>query len=245
MNQHMKKIMIIGGTDSSGGAGVTRDAFVAHRLGYELAPVVTAVTAQSNSKLYQSEIMPPVLVRGQIEAGFQVHRPDALKIGMLGSREIAETVADAILGYAGPVVLDPVVKSSSGGVLLSGNLPRSLLERTTLITPNLTEAAALTQSAIAMSEQALDRQAQWFLEMGVGAVLLKGGHAHGETCTDYLFERGNKSAFPAPRLNAETRGTGCALATAIACHLAEGMELARACAMSKELVFQLIKAQQP
>lgn len=236
----MRKILIIGGTDSSGGAGLTRDADVARALGFEVAPVVTAVTAQSDARVYGVQLMPVDFVKMQIEAALAAHDPVAIKIGMLGTREIAEAVAGALTGSARPVVIDPVLKSSSGGALMAAGVPRQLMSQATLITPNLPEAAALTGQPVARTHDQLAAQARWLMAEGAGAVLIKGGHAEGARATDHLFTEAKRTDLHALRLGAAMRGTGCAMATAIACHCGDGQDLAVACENAKQLVYRLL-----
>ena len=232
----MKTVMIIGGTDSSGGAGLTRDIFVARALGFEVLPIVTAVTAQSHDKLFETQMMPAEMVTQQVRAALAATSPSAIKIGMLGSSEIAEAVAHAIREQPCPMVIDPVLKSSSGGQLFSGDLPQGLLSQAALLTPNLPEAAILTGRPLASTEAGITAQAEWFLALGARAVLIKGGHATGATSTDYLFSASERHVLAAPRLKANKRGTGCALATAIACHLADGAGLYQACQGGKDFI---------
>ena len=229
----MTRILLIAGTDSSGGAGLTRDVSVAAALGVTVAPVVTAVTAQTHKGLDAAGLMPPDLVQSQIKAALETARPDAVKIGMLGSSAIAERVAATLADRNLPTVLDPVLKSTSGGTLLEGGLPKALLSMTTLITPNLPESAALTGLPEAADLAQITHQARALQALGARAVLVKGGHASGYDATDHLFDGQHHHAMSAPRLEVQKRGTGCTLATAIACHLALGHDLQTACALAK------------
>lgn len=237
----MKKIMIIGGTDSSGGAGLTRDATVAHALGFDVLPVVTAVTAQSTAALIDLQLLSVEFVSAQIHAALATECPVAVKIGMMGSNEIAIAVAMALSELSVPVVIDPVIKSSSGGSLMNGGMPQQLLSLADLVTPNLPEAAVLSDRSCAVSDAEIATQADWFLAQGAKAVLIKGGHAGGETVCDHLFGKSTKHVLKAPRLKANMRGTGCTLATAIACHLADGRGVFDACGLAKNLVHSRIR----
>ncbi len=237
----MKKIMIIGGTDSSGGAGLTRDAFTARALGFDVLPIVTAVTVQTNAKMIDLHLTPPELVAAQIKAALATDRPAAIKIGMLGSEEIAITVANALSEQSCPLVIDPVLKSSSGGHLMNGQLPRKLQSLARLITPNLPEAGALSGQPTAATNAEITAQAKSILAQGAQAVLIKGGHGEGEISADHLFDGVEKHILKSPRLHATLRGTGCALATAIACHLADKRELSSACRMAKDFVHNAIR----
>lgn len=238
----MNAVMIIGGTDSSGGAGLTRDANVARELGFDVLPVVTAVTAQSNDAMYAALTVPPDLVAQQIQAALATTPPNAIKIGMLGSHNIAETVAAELAGLSCPIIIDPVLKSSSGGQLMSGQLPASLIALASLITPNLIEAAALSNHSVGDGDRQIEASAKWFLAQGVKAVLIKGGHGTGQTSDDYLITETKTQIFSAPRYEATLRGTGCALATAIACHLAEQGDLYAACRDAKAMVHDWLLA---
>ncbi len=238
----MKAVMIIGGTDSSGGAGLTRDAFVAHKFGCAVLPIVTAVTAQSSDRVFDTQLMPSGLIASQIKAALATASASAIKIGMLGSEEIAEAVSIAIQGQSCPLVVDPVLKSSSGQQLMSGQFPGTLLSQAHLVTPNLPEAAALSGLPLAETDAQIAAQAEWFLSRRAQAVLIKGGHASGETSTDHLFFTAEQHVLEAPRLEAEMRrGTGCTLATAIACGLAQGNDLHLACNTAKTFISNCLR----
>ncbi|MCP9481253.1 hydroxymethylpyrimidine/phosphomethylpyrimidine kinase [Shimia sp. CNT1-13L.2] len=232
----MTRLLVIAGTDSSGGAGLTRDVSVAAALGVTVTPVVTAVTAQTHKGLVAAKLMPPDLVQSQITASLETAQPEAIKIGMLGSSAIAEIVAATLADRNLPIVLDPVLKSTSGGTLLEGGLPKALLSVTTLITPNLPESAALTGLHEAADLAQITLQARALQALGARAVLVKGGHASGNEATDHLFDGDTHQAMSAPRLEVQKRGTGCTLATAIACHLALGHNLQTACDLGKRHV---------
>ncbi|WP_282158392.1 bifunctional hydroxymethylpyrimidine kinase/phosphomethylpyrimidine kinase [Shimia thalassica] len=234
----MTQIMIIGGTDSSGGAGLTRDTATAHALGVSVLPVVTAVTAQTDRAVVDMALMPPDLIAAQISAGFAGGRPSRVKIGMLGTRAIALVVAEALADCRVPVVLDPVLASTSGKSLLAGMLPEALIERADLITPNLVEAARLTGKG----DAGISDQASALLDRGAGAVLIKGGHGQGRDAVDHLFDQQGHYTFTAPRLAKGKRGTGCTLATAIACSLAQGKALDVACGEAKSFVHGWLSA---
>lgn len=237
-------VLVIAGSDSSGGAGIVRDVQTLTDLSTDALCVVTAVTAQSNRRVTAVHAVPPEAVRAQIEAAYATRRPDAVKIGMLGNRATVAAVAEALgrLGAgAAPIVLDPVLVASSGGALLdeAGRqaLQEQLLPLATLLTPNVPEAAALLCEEPAAGEAALDLQAQRLLELGARAVLLKGGHAAEGEAVDRLVTRSEPlRRLTAPRVSAARRGTGCALASAIAARLAQGQMLFEACQSAKEYV---------
>ncbi|WP_083101065.1 bifunctional hydroxymethylpyrimidine kinase/phosphomethylpyrimidine kinase [Pseudophaeobacter leonis] len=230
----MSRILVIAGTDSSGGAGLSRDIAMAESLGCSVSPVVTAVTVQTNTALIASHPVPPEIIAAQIQAAFDVSGeiPKAVKIGMIGAPEAALHVLQALPADV-PVVLDPVLKSSSGGVLMSLETLAPLLPRITLLTPNLEESARLSNRALSQDIGALEEQANILLATGLGAVLIKGGHATGETSLDHLFWRSGHKVYAAPRIARSKRGTGCSLATAITCGLAKGEPLEQACSSAK------------
>jgi hydroxymethylpyrimidine/phosphomethylpyrimidine kinase len=230
--------MIIGGTDSSGGAGLTRDTATACQLGVAVLPVVTAVTAQTDKTVTDVAMMSPSVVAAQISAALQTGGVACIKIGMLGTQEIAEAVADALADSTIPVVLDPVFMSSSGKKLLTGNLPVSLLKRADLITPNLLEAAALSGQDQAQTDAQIIMQSSILRSNGSRAVLVKGGHGHGGAAVDHLFVSKAHHRFRAQRLIRGRRGTGCTLATAIACYIGQKESVKVACRRAKAFVHE-------
>ena len=242
----MTAVLLIAGSDSSGGAGLARDVRTLTRLGTRALCVVTAVTAQSDARIFAVHVVPPELVRAQIAAAFATTPVQAIKIGMLATRATVLAVAASLPPQAPPVVLDPVLASSSGGDLLDSAgreaLCSALLPRVTLLTPNLPEAAAILGSDFAVCDEDLLRQAAALLALGPAAVLLKGGHGEGTEATDLLLM---PAAAPrwlrAPRINAVRRGTGCALSSAIAAGLAAGLDLTVACERAKQHVTQLLQ----
>lgn len=241
----MSTVLVIAGTDSSGGAGLARDVRTLTRLETRALCVVTAVTAQSDSDIAAVHVVPAELVRAQMTAALATRGVDAIKIGMLATRATVLAVT-AALPAAPPLVLDPVLESSSGGELLDAAgrsaLCAELLPRTTLLTPNIPEAAALLGTGSARSEAERLQQAAALLALGPRAVLLKGGHADGPEATDLLLAAHAPPRWlRAPRISAARRGTGCALSAAIAAGLAAGLELGAACERAKQHVTQLLR----
>jgi len=239
-------VLVIAGSDSSGGAGVTRDVRTLTQLGIQARCVVTAVTAQSDARLFAMHVVPPRLVRAQLAAACASGRIDALKIGMLATAATVHAVCAGLPGGALPIVLDPVLASSSGGELLDRQgreaLCTALLPRVTLLTPNIPEAAALLGSSPAQSEMELLQQARALVALGPEAVLLKGGHRSGPEATDLLLAHdGVPRWLRARRVAIDRRGTGCVLAAAIAAGLATGLDLATACAHAKQHLTQSLQ----
>jgi len=221
------KALTIAGSDSGGGAGIQADLKAFSAMGVYGASVVTAVTAQNTRAVTAIHPIPEDVVVAQIRAVLDDIQIDAIKIGMLGTPSLIAAVAEALAGYAGPIVLDPVMVAKSGDTLLANNaidaLKSLLFARATLLTPNLPEAAKL------VGEGSTQSQAQALLALGVGAVLMKGGHADAEICTDHLVSQTAAQDFSAPRVNTRnTHGTGCSYSSAIAAGLAQGLPLSDA-----------------
>jgi hydroxymethylpyrimidine/phosphomethylpyrimidine kinase len=237
---------VIAATDSSGGAGITRDVQVLADFSADALCVITAVTAQSDSRLTDVHHIPPEVIRAQITAAFQTRQVDAIKIGMLGTRATVDAVAGGLSQSASiPLVLDPVLMSSSGGVLLDAAgrdaMRKNLFPRAALVTPNVPEAAALLESAVAASERVLIDQARSLLALGPQAVLVKGGHMSGGEAVDLLVSGSHGlERISSPRLFAVMRGTGCALASAIAAGMASGLPLLDACREAKRYVVEML-----
>ncbi|MDE2560622.1 MAG: bifunctional hydroxymethylpyrimidine kinase/phosphomethylpyrimidine kinase [Sphingomonadales bacterium] len=211
----LPRILSIAGSDSGGGAGIQADIKAITLLGGHAMTAVTALTAQDTTGVHRVELASPDMVAGQIEACVHDIGVDAVKIGMLGSPEIAAVVADRLHGIGVPVVFDPVMVSTSGSALADGATILAferLMRLATLTTPNLPELAALG---------GLDAVAP-----KTGAVLVKGGHGTGDEIEDVLHAGGERFAFYSPRVRTvHTHGTGCTLASAIATGLGAGLPL--------------------
>lgn len=222
--------LTIAGSDSGGGAGIQADLKTFSALGVYGASVVTVITAQNTRGVTAVEEVSPRLVGAQLDAVLDDLRVGAIKIGMLFSAPIIWSVAERLAGDV-PVVLDPVMVAKSGDPLLQDEavaaLAETLLTRATLLTPNIPEAARLLQTEPAHGVDEMTRQGEALVARGVGAVLMKGGHGEGATCTDVLVRPGAEPVrLSAPRLvTRNTHGTGCTLSAAIAAGLAKGLEL--------------------
>lgn len=223
-------MVVVGGLDPGGGAGLLRDTHTAAALGARAIAIGTAWTEQGPG-VRQVEPRDPTAVREALARAVAA-RPAAIKIGMA----VGPTTADALLaglsGYEGPVVVDPVLATSRGGPLWQGE-PRGLLpllRRATLVTPNAPEAAALAGQPIATADDAHRAAAALLEREGLTAVLVKGGHLRSEgPMVDVLVTSTSVRRFEHPRAGgASPRGTGCALATAIAIGLGKGQPLASA-----------------
>ncbi len=226
------RVLAIAGSDSGGGAGIQADIRTITALGGFALAAVTAVTAQDTWGVHAIHPVPVDIVAEQIRVVLADLGADAVKIGMLG--HAAAVVAEALGGWPElTLVLDPVLRASSGEALLEGrgrDVLARLIARASLLTPNLAEASALCGFAV---EDVADmaRAGHALRAMGAGAVLVKGGHLAGDNLTDVLVDADGVVMFTAERIaTRHTHGTGCTLASAIATHLARGMALREAVA---------------
>jgi hydroxymethylpyrimidine/phosphomethylpyrimidine kinase len=240
--------LTIAGSDSSGGAGIQADLKTFAALGVYGASVITALTAQSTRGVTAIHEVPPQFITAQIYAVFTDLDVGAVKIGMLaGAGAIAAVAAGLDTWTPANVVLDPVMVASSGDRLLAADaiaaLRRDLIPRARVVTPNLPEAAALLDTAIATDEHEMLLQAEGILALGATAVLIKGGHGTGHESVDLLLDAGVVTRLAARRIaTRNTHGTGCTLSSAIAAGLAKGRDLASAVSEAKDFVTAAIAA---
>ncbi|QMV52566.1 bifunctional hydroxymethylpyrimidine kinase/phosphomethylpyrimidine kinase [Ewingella americana] len=220
----MKRInaLTIAGTDPSGGAGIQADLKTFSALAAYGTSVITALVAQNTRGVQSVYNIDPAFVAAQLDSVLGDVRIDTAKIGMLANSDIVDAVAERLRHYQPPfVVLDTVMLAKSGDPLLSADsveaLRRLLLPQVAIITPNLPEAAALLECDMAQNEQQMREQGEALLAMGCDAVLMKGGHLTDSESPDWLFMRGSRERFTAPRVETRhTHGTGCTLSAALA-----------------------------
>jgi hydroxymethylpyrimidine/phosphomethylpyrimidine kinase len=240
--------LTIAGSDSSGGAGIQADLKTFAALGAYGASAISALTAQNTKGVTGIHPVPPDFLRAQIDAVFGDLDVGAVKIGMVAQRASIDAIAEALTRWsARHVVLDPVMVATSGDRLLAADaveaLRTKLIPLATIITPNLPEAAALLNDAVAANEAAIENQGERLLAMGCPAVLIKGGHGQGSESVDYLVQASGVLALPAPRVvTKNTHGTGCSLSSAIAAELAKGAALETAVRNAKAFVSAAIAA---
>ena len=213
------RVLIIAGSDSGGGAGIQADIKTVTMLGGHPMTAITALTAQNTLGVQAVMPVPADAVITQVNSCLSDLGADVVKIGMIGSAEVAHAVADLLDGIEVPVVFDPVMVATSGSVLADPATVAAfgrLMRRASVITPNLPELAALGGEAAVLATGA--------------ALLVKGGHAEGDVIEDRLIEaNGTETIWTHPRLDTRhTHGTGCTLASGIATGLAAGMPLAAA-----------------
>lgn len=226
------RVLIVAGSDSGGGAGVQGDIKTVTALGGYAATAITALTVQNTLGVTEVSGVDPFLVESQIQAVLEDIGADAIKIGMLFSKATVELVARQCAARATqvPIVVDPVIASSSGATLLDVGGQRQLIERliplAALVTPNLWEAEILSGQTV-KDEAGMHAAADRLLLMGAGAVLITGGHLEGDSVVDLLRTAdGIELRLEMPRVQTRAdHGTGCALSSAIAVGLGEGMTL--------------------
>src|SRR3954463_16823309 len=240
--------LTIAGSDSSGGAGIQADLKTFAALGVYGASVITALTAQNTQGVSGIHQVPAAFVTAQIDAVFSDLGVGAVKIGMVAQPATIDAISAGLSRWSPKhVVLDPVMVATSGDRLLAAEaveaLRTKLIPRASLITPNLPEAAALLDEAVASSEAAIERQGQRLLALGCRAVLIKGGHGQGVESIDYLVNGSGTVALRAPRIATKnTHGTGCSLSSAIAAGLAKGEDMESAVRKAKAFVSAAIAA---
>lgn len=236
MAERPPRILAIAGSDSSGGAGIQADIKTITVLGGYAMSAITAVTAQNTRGVRGVEALSPDFVAAQIDACLEDIGVDAVKIGMLGSADIAEVVADRLEDLPCPIVFDPVMVATSGSVLADEatvEVFEWLMELATLTTPNVPELAALG-GASAMAAR----------NDGRGIVYLaKGGDSEGPMIEDRLIRPGREDVVwtEARIVTRHTHGTGCTLSSAIATQLAFGLPLEEAVAQARQFVREAMK----
>jgi len=243
-------ILTIAGFDPSSGAGITADIKTIAAHGCYGIAAITALTVQSTVGVRQVFPVDPHLLRDSLEELTADVKVSTVHIGMLGSGEVASQVAEFLEGSSpAHVVLDPILRASSGTALLDTLgieiLTQKLLPLATVITPNVDEAAALTGLEVRDVGQMRDAT-QRLHEMGAKGVVITGGHL--ERAVDFLSleNGGGVQVFRAERLDSKcTHGTGCAFSTSIACHLAQGRGLSGAVLLAKAYVTAAISSGYP
>lgn len=240
------RLLIIAGSDSSGGAGLQADLKTASALGVFGMTAITALTAQNTTGVIGVVEVEPKFVVAQIDACVNDIGCDAVKTGMLASTPLIEAVAGALSGRKlAPVVVDPVMIAKSGAPLLRANaievLKTKFLPLATVVTPNLHEAGTLAGREIKTLAQ-MKEAAQVILELGPANVVIKGGHLP-DVAADVLYDGREFIEFRAERIDTRnTHGTGCIFASAIAATLAKGKTVRESVTVAKELITTAIRA---
>ena len=244
----MKTALTIAGSDSSGGAGIQADLKAMTMNGVFAMSAITALTAQNTTGVSGICEVSPEFLAQQIDAVFTDIRPDAVKIGMVSSAPLIETIAERLRFYkAEHIVVDPVMVATSGSDLIASDAVRTLCRElfpiSDVITPNRHEAEVLAEMPIH------NRSDMVLAARAISAryscnVLLKGGHSDTDADDFLTFRAGHKCWFPGKRVdNPNTHGTGCTLSSAIAANLAKGFGLADAIERAKAYLTDALNAQ--
>ena len=242
----MKTALTIAGSDCSGGAGVQADIKTMTMNGVYAMSAMTALTAQNTTGVRGIQEAAPDFLKEQLDAIFEDIVPDAVKIGMVSSKELICVIADRLRYYgAKNIVVDPVMVATAGSSLIKTDavqtLASQLLPLSTVVTPNIPEAKILSGLAI-RSKEDMEKAAKYIGDTYGCAVLLKGGHSINDA-NDLLYADGSLRWFAGKRIhNPNTHGTGCTLSSAIASNLAKGYSLADSVNRSKDYISGALKA---
>lgn len=236
--------LVIAGSDSGGGAGVQADIKTCSSLGVFATTAITGITAQNTQGVRSIQAIDATIVREQIEAVLDDFTVDSIKIGMLCNASIANTVADVLAHTSIPIILDPVMVSTSGHKLIGDDtievISNRLIPMAEVVTPNIAEACVLSQIVIKEPSQIVDA-AHAILSRGCSAVLMKGGHLAHKDASDILVTQQQIDTFTRPFIaTRNTHGTGCTLSSAIASFRARWFALHTAVEYAKEYVHKAI-----
>ena len=235
------KILIIAGSDSSGGAGIQADIKTATCLGSYAMTAITAVTVQNTTGVKSVVPIPPDEIYSQIIHTSKDIKPDAIKIGMLHSTKVIEKVLISLNKIKiKKIILDPVMVAKGGSKLISDQaiqlMKKKLLQKVFLVTPNLPEAEILTGMKILKTEDMIFA-AKKLIEFGAPNVLIKGGHLKTKNVVDIFVNKNEIKLFSSKRVNTKnTHGTGCTLSTAITSFLSCGKTVKKSCELGIKYV---------
>ncbi len=235
----MSGIMCISGNDPSGGSGIAADIRASSSIGTHCHPVISSITSQTHEDVMGIESVSSNILRSQIKAALAMD-PGAIKIGLLHTTRVMDVVIQSIGESPGiPVVVDPVFASSSTFPLVEDGLIPAfkalMIPISTIITPNIPEAEALTGLNIRTHED-IQEACNLLYAMGASNVLVKGGHMKDEEVIDTLFDGTEFHYFSGRRIPGSFRGTGCAYSTLIACNLARGFKAKFSIAMARNVL---------
>jgi len=241
------KILIIAGSDSSGGAGIQADIKTVTALGSFAMTAITAVTSQNTIGVKSIVPMKPQEISNQIVFTSKDIKPDAIKIGMLHSTKVINSVLKSLNKIKiKKIVLDPVMIAKGGAKLINNkainSLKNKLIKKVILITPNIPEAEILTKTIIKNKEDMISA-ANKLIELGAKNVLIKGGHLRTKLVQDILVNKSEIKIFSSQRHKTKnTHGTGCTLSSAITTFLSCGKPLKKSCELGIKYVNSAIKS---
>ena len=244
--RNVPSVLTIAGSDSGGGAGIQADLKTFAAMGVYGTSALTAITAQNTMAVTAVHEIPVEIISAQIEAVISDIGVDAVKTGMLSSSAIITCVVDSLtaMSILDRLVVDPVMVAKSGDSLLQEEAVQTLREKllplAAVVTPNIPEAETLTGMTI-VSDADVHEAARAIVAMGARSVVVKGGHREG-AATDLYFNGTSFREFTAPRFDtANTHGTGCTFASAVAAGLAKGLDTEEAIGRAKEFVTEAIR----
>ena len=241
------KVLIIAGSDSSGGAGIQADIKTVTCLGSYAMTAVTAVTAQNTTGVKSIIAIRPREISSQIEFSAKDIRPNAIKIGMLHSKGVILAVIKSLKKIkVNKSVLDPVMVAKGGTRLINNTaiiyIKKKLMKKILLITPNIPEAEILTNIKINSTKDMI-KAGKILISLGAKNVLIKGGHLKSKKMNDILLNKKIIKVFKSKKYNSKnTHGTGCTLSSAIATYLSCGKDLIKSCELGIKYVNEAIKS---
>ena len=241
------KVLIIAGSDSSGGAGIQADIKTVTSLGSYAMTAITAVTAQNTTGVKSIVSIKPKEISNQIDFSANDIRPNAVKIGMLHSKQVIQAVIKSLNKVKiDKIVLDPVMVAKGGTRLIDTtaiiHIKKRLMKNIFLITPNIPEAEILTKTNIKSTKDMI-KAGKILISLGARNVLIKGGHLNSKQVNDILMNKKITRIFRSKRYNSKnTHGTGCTLSSAIATYLSCGKGLIKSCDLGIKYVNEAIKS---
>ncbi len=241
------KVLIIAGSDSSGGAGIQADIKTVTSLGSYAMTAITAVTTQNTTGVKSIVSIKPKEISSQINFTAKDIRPNAVKIGMLHSKQVIQAVIKSLNKIKiKKVVLDPVMVAKGGAKLINDAaiiyLKNKLIKNILLITPNIPEAEILTKTKINSTKDMI-KAGKILMSLGAQNVLIKGGHLKSKQMNDILLNKKIIKVFRSKKHNSNnTHGTGCTLSSAIATYLSCGKDLIKSCELGIKYVNEAIRS---
>ena len=241
------KVLIIAGSDSSGGAGIQADIKTVTSLGCYAMTAITAVTVQNTTGVKSIVAIKPKEISRQIEFTSKDIKPDAIKIGMLHSKKVISAVIKSLNKISvNKIILDPVMVAKGGAKLINNeaikDIKNKLIKKILLITPNIPEAEILTKIKI-NSVDDMVIAGKLILKLGAKNVLIKGGHLNSKQMNDILLTKKKIKVFKSKKyISKNTHGTGCTLSSAITANLSCGKDLIKSCELGIKYVNEAIKS---
>ncbi len=241
------KVLIIAGSDSSGGAGIQADIKTVTSLGGYAMTAITAVTAQNTTGVKSIVPIKPKEISTQIDFSAKDIKPNAVKIGMLHSKNVIQAIIKSLDKIkTKKIVLDPVMVAKGGAKLVNNTsiiyMKNKLIKKVLLLTPNIPEAEILTKTKI-FSIKDMIKAGKILISLGVKNVLIKGGHLNSKQINDILLNKKTIKIFKSKKYYSKnTHGTGCSLSSAIATNLSCGKDLFKSCELGIKYVNEAIKS---